>query len=235
MSKTIIETCSAPYQKSITLRVSHYDSRIADVQSCVEHLFCKDLGDGTLAAYGFYSVLLLFTCADFSGKRMCFHMLIRQAFSLLFERKASETDAYEVQFVPQITAHPIDSHAIDWLVEIKADAKAIFYAETPDESLKAMIPVTGHPVMDEEKQVSQEEEKSPPISQTQADDTDGLPPESEATDSNTEAPEPRQDAETMEEHEDIAGNYWRILPDTSVPMDELLNMDEVGRRKFMED
>lgn len=232
MSKAVIETCSTPYQKSITLRVSHYDSRIADVQPCVEHLFCKDLGDGTLAAYGFYSVLLLFTCTDFSGKRMCFHMLIRQAFSLLFEEKISETDAYEVQFVPQITANPIDSHAIDWLVEIKADAKAIFYSETPDESLKT-IPAIGHSVTDEEK--PKEEEENPPIPQKQAEDTDRLPSQSEARDSNTEAPETTQDEETLEEHEDITGNYWRILPDASVPMDELLDMDEIGRRKFMED
>lgn len=228
MSKTVIHSCSTSYQKSVTLHVSHYESSIADVQPCVEHLFCKKIDNGTFAAYGFYSVFFLFTCVDFNGKYLCFHMLVRQAFSLLFEGEVPDTDIYEVQFVPRVTAHPTDPHAATWSVEIHADAKAIFYAETPAESPKAMIPVIDRSTTGEKQQVSQEEEKlSNP--QPQVKDPDVLLPEAKTKDSETEDSETRQDAEA------IPGNYWRILSDASVPMDELLDMDEIGRREFMED
>lgn len=238
MPKTILYTSSAPYQKTVTLHVPHYESSVADIQPCVEHLFCKNLGEGTLAVYGSYAIFLLFTCADFSGKRNSFHILIRQAFSVLLEGKISETDTYEIQFVPNVTAHSTDTHALEWLVEIKADAKAVFYAETPDPSPPAVIPVIPKPTADPKQ-------PQPPVKRENGIDQLQLPAGKEEI----PAPEKKldtkdrgeQNAQTDEksrqpvlEKKKIQEKCWKIRSDASISMDELLDMDEAGRQKFMD-
>ncbi|ADU27196.1 hypothetical protein [Ethanoligenens harbinense] len=229
MSRTLVGSCETPYRKTILLPASHYESELADAQTCVEHIFCKDLGGGVIAAYGSYAVFLLFTYKDFSGKPACFHQMIRQTFSLLFEDGVPDADAFEIQFTPQAAARPKGAHAIEWAVEITAAAGVSFYKETmPAETL---IPAAA--------EKPEQDAPPPPDGETKATPAASLPAHAPEKNSpkptEDHAPETPPDKDAEPKKPETGGRFWRIRPDASVSPEKLLEMEEAHRSTFMEE
>lgn len=221
MVKKVIHTCSAPYQKSMALRAFYYESDLADIQTCVEHLFFKDLGEGTLAVYGSYSVFFLFTHTAFSGRQCHYPVHIRQIFSVLLKGGVPDTDAVELRFVPHVTAHPADAHAIQWHVEIKAEATAIFYAETPDESAEpALLTPQGTTAVKEPVK----DEAEPPVEKKDV--------QFAQTDRGSNAPASAEKDSPKTEKTTV--RFWKIRSNTPLSLDSLLEMDEKSRNEFLE-
>lgn len=235
MPRTLIGSCETPYRRAVFLRPSHYEGKLADVQICVEHMYCKDLGRGVIAAYGSYTVFLLFTYEEFGGKPACFHRMIRQPFSLLFTDGMPDADAFEIQFVPKAAARPQDTHAAEWTVEITATATAAFYEETAAKPPETLISTTAAPVPDKNGQ-----DTAPPPAAETKDPPAASPPAHPADDETpkpTEAPAPETPPDEPNDppNPTAGGRYWRIRPDASVPPERLLEMEEAPRSAFMEE
>ncbi|MFT9055938.1 MAG: hypothetical protein ABF449_04830 [Ethanoligenens sp.] len=235
MSRTVIGTCKTHYQKTVTLCVSHYESSIADIQTCVEHIFCKDLENGFIAVYGSYLIFLLFTHEDFSGKQSCTHTLIRQTFSVRLKDSKPDASAFEVQFSPKATAHPEGPHTTEWTVDISADAKAVFFKDNPSKSDEAVATVSATPAL------TQAEPQMPPPPKAEtpaAKHKPSLPAphleEQPADSSKKDAPATNADANPKQEKQMKHGGFWRIRSNAPVSAEHLLDMEEAHRLEFME-
>ena len=206
MPKTLSGACETVYHKTAALILPRYECTVADIQSCVEHLFCKELNNGEFAAFGCFSAFFLFTYEDFSGKTICFSRMVRQPFSILFAGGPAKADTFEVQFTPQVTVVPSGARTSEWRADFSAHAKILFYQVTAPQPEPLPEPEPPQP-----PQPPAETEKVAPLP----------PPKQDPT---PDADPPLPDVK-----------YWRIRPDITVSAEKLLEMEENNRRTFMED
>lgn len=217
MSRTLIGERKKKYQKNAVFRLAYYECAIADIRTCVEHLFHKDLGNGTIAVFGSYLVFILFKRTDSSGKILCFHTVIHHSFCILLEDGVPDADAVDINFHPEVS-YTCDPHAIDWEIKITAEVKASFFTDSEKEQANGEVPSeeelpSSHvrPKADsDENQDTPLPSASPEETHTYPDAGDGLP------------------------GEDASHKIWKIKPNVSVSVEELLDMDEDNRNLFIE-
>ncbi len=151
MPHTPLGESSAGYEKTTILHLAYYECQLADSQSCVDHLYHKDLGDGRLAVFGSYCIFLLFVRKKPGRKTLCFHMKISQSFCVLLENGISDADGADVSFSPDVTAKP-GLHAIDWEIDVHGRVHAAFFRKNgSDDELPAPPLPDGERVSDDEK------------------------------------------------------------------------------------
>lgn len=224
-NETAARGYSAPYHKSVTFRLPRRSAVPAAAETCVEHLFFAPVRDGVCAAYGTYSVFILYSYMDERAGLICAQTAVRQMFTLPVTCESGGAQPTQAYFEPRAALRPGVLRGT-WTVDIAAEARLLF--DGAYEAVELPPALDAEPFSDMAEVTLRA--PNPPVEEARP----ALPPRAAALEKSSaphkQAPSPAPQPPRQEE---TAVHCWRVRGG-QMPADLLLEMPDAQRGDFTE-